>query len=175
MTATILNVGGGNQRLILTPTNPVTKPRISCRSVEGISDTTFKFCHDQPGWSGATITDLTNWMRLQHRRHPTHVVHQQHQRRSSTACRSNSSGGSAMATTRDDTAIEESAKAFVDAYNEVLTTIDTLKAGDLSGDSTLRSIVSGMRNTLNIQPTGLMAPTAPCRRSASRPTAIPAT
>ena len=58
-------------------------------------------------------------------------------------------------TDRDDESIKESAKAFVDAYNNVLSTVDSLKADDLSGDSTLRSVVSTMRQVINTLPTGL--------------------
>jgi len=56
---------------------------------------------------------------------------------------------------RDTDSIKESAQSFVDAYNEVLSTLDRFGQGALSGDSTLRSIASQMRNVLNTAPTSL--------------------
>jgi flagellar hook-associated protein 2 len=64
-------------------------------------------------------------------------------------------GSAILNVTRDSGAIEESAKKFVDAYNNVFSTMAALREGDLAGDSTLRSGERLMRGALNTQPVGL--------------------
>ncbi|MCB1802329.1 MAG: flagellar filament capping protein FliD [Gammaproteobacteria bacterium] len=157
VTATILNVGGGNQRLILTADESGYENRVELSFAGGITDTTFNFATTNQDGLGGTISDLAELDAeysidgiplTSASNNITSVI-------DGLSIKLEGVGSAMLDVTRDDTAIEESAKAFVDAYNEVLSTIDTLKAGDLSGDSTLRSIVSGMRNVLNIQPSGL--------------------
>jgi flagellar hook-associated protein 2 len=53
---------------------------------------------------------------------------------------------------RDVDAIKESMQGFVDAYNEVQGLIASLGAGELSGDSTLRSLQGQLRGVLNTGP-----------------------
>lgn len=56
---------------------------------------------------------------------------------------------------RDTEAVAESVQAFADAYNELQSTIDTLQAGTLAADGTLRSLESRLRTVLNAAPAGL--------------------
>jgi flagellar hook-associated protein 2 len=58
---------------------------------------------------------------------------------------------------RDTTAVTESVQAFADAYNEIMTAIDTLGANELTTDSLLFSIEQGLRNTMNSPASGLLS------------------
>jgi flagellar hook-associated protein 2 len=63
-------------------------------------------------------------------------------------------GSSTLSVTRDTQAIQDSAQAFVDAYNAVLDKVDKYKSGDIGNDSLLRGIVSRMRAVLNSPASG---------------------
>lgn len=56
---------------------------------------------------------------------------------------------------RDVEGITEQAQAFVDAYNDLKTTIETLRGGTLEAENTLLSIDRQLRSTFNTAPTGL--------------------
>jgi len=58
---------------------------------------------------------------------------------------------------RDTTAVTESVQAFADAYNEIMTAIDTLGDNELATDSLLFSIEQGLRNTMNSPASGLLS------------------
>lgn len=58
-------------------------------------------------------------------------------------------GSSTLTVARDNTAVTAAIKGMVDSYNGLQKTINTLKAGDLKGDSTLNGIVSRVRSELN--------------------------
>ncbi len=56
---------------------------------------------------------------------------------------------------RDTEEVTASVQSFVDAYNELRTTMKALGDKELKSDSTLRSIDSSLRSVLNTVPTGL--------------------
>jgi len=56
---------------------------------------------------------------------------------------------------RNNDSVVESAQAFVDAYNKIRTTMDTLRAGSLEGDNTVLNIERQIRNVLNTTPSGI--------------------
>ncbi|MDX2457101.1 MAG: flagellar filament capping protein FliD [Gammaproteobacteria bacterium] len=56
---------------------------------------------------------------------------------------------------RDTAAVAESVQAFADAYNEILTSIDTLRDKGLATDSALFGIEQGLRSVINTPATGL--------------------
>ena len=58
---------------------------------------------------------------------------------------------------RDTAAVTESVQAFADAYNEIMTAIDTLRDNELATDSLLFSIEQGLRNTMNSPASGLLS------------------
>ncbi|MEE9396081.1 MAG: flagellar filament capping protein FliD [Methylococcales bacterium] len=64
-------------------------------------------------------------------------------------------GNSTINVNRDTEAIQESAKGFVDAFNALQNTVRDLGQGELSGDSTLRTLQRRMRDVLNTAPAGL--------------------
>lgn len=161
VTATILNVGGGDQRLILTADESGHENRVelSFGSVLplGVNAGTFNFSTVNQDSQGNTITDLTeldasysiDGFALTSATNSISTVID------GLSIDLKGEGVATLTVNRDSAAIEESANAFVDAYNEVLSTVGTLREGNLSGDSTLLSVVRSMRNTINTLPTGL--------------------
>ena len=160
VTATILNTGevGGvfNQRLILTADESGHADRVQL-SFSGVDAATFGFTTTNQDSDGNTLTDLAQldasysidgFALTSASNNITTVI-------DGLAIELKGEGAATLNVTRDTAAIEESAKALVDAYNNVFSTVDSLREGDLSGDSTLRSVLRQMRSTLNTQPTGL--------------------
>jgi len=64
-------------------------------------------------------------------------------------------GTSTLNLSRDTEKIKESVQAFVDAYNNLYSTLNNAGKDELMGDSTVRSIQSAVRNVYNTSPTGL--------------------
>jgi flagellar hook-associated protein 2 len=64
-------------------------------------------------------------------------------------------GDATLTLSRDDTAIQKSVENFVKAYNDLYDVIDNLAKGDLSGDSTLRTIQSSIRSIYSSTASGL--------------------
>lgn len=56
---------------------------------------------------------------------------------------------------RNTTAVTENVQAFADAYNGIMSEIQTLRDGDLATDSMLFSIEQGLRNIINSPASGL--------------------
>lgn len=157
VTATILNTGGGNQRLILTADESGYEKRVEVGYGGSVSAATFGFAVTNQDSLGTKLTDLTQ---LDASYSIDGFALTSSSNKISSALDGltlelKDEGDATLSLARDDAAIEESAKAFVDAYNEVLSTVDTLREGGLSGDSALNSIVRSMRNTLNTPPVGL--------------------
>jgi len=157
VTATILNTGGGNQRLILTADESGYENRVELSYGGAVNAGTFGFVVTNQDSLGANLTDLTHLdasysidgFAL------TSATNDISSALDGLTLELKGEGTSVLALARDDEAIEESAKAFVDAYNEILTTIDTLREEGLSGDSALSSIIRSMRGVLNTSPVGL--------------------
>jgi flagellar hook-associated protein 2 len=160
VTATILNTGHVdgvfNQRLILTADESGYEDRVQL-SFAGVGAATFGFTTTNQDSEGATLVDLTqldasysiDGFALSSAKNDISTVID------GLSIELKGLGAATLNVTRDTAAIEESAKALADAYNNVLSTVDTLRDGSLSGDSTLQSVVRRMRGTLNTQPTGL--------------------
>ena len=157
VTATILNTGSGNQRLILTADESGYEDRVQLSYGGAVNAGTFNFGTTNQDNLGATLVDLTE----------LDAAYSIDGFALSSASNNISSavdglsielkgvGAATLNVTRDSTAIKESVDAFVAAYNNVFTTIDSLQAGDLSGDSTLVSIERSMRGVLNAAASGL--------------------
>jgi len=158
VTATILNTGDGNQRLILTADESGYDSRVELSYGGSVNAGTFGFAITNQDSLGTTLVDLTqldasysiDGFAL------TSATNKISSALDGLTLELKGEGSSTLALARDNESIEESAQAFVDAYNEVLTTIDTLREEGLSGDSALSSIVRSMRNTLNTSPVGLI-------------------
>lgn len=160
ITATILNVGGGQQRLILNADESGYANRIEL-SFDGDADidsNTFGFTTSNydPDIAGSMV-DLTkldasfsiDGFALTAASNTVSGV------MDGITFELNETGSSTLKVERDTASIEESVQSFVDSYNNVLAALNTLGAGTLSGDSTLRSISGQMRNVLNTAPVGL--------------------
>ena len=157
VTATILNTGGGNQRLILTADESGYDKRVQLSYGGAVGAGTFNFATTNQDNVGATLTDLTQL-------DAAYSI----DGFSLTSASNNISsaidglsielkglGAATLNVTRDSGSIKESVDAFVEAYNNVFTTIDSLQAGDLRGDSTMVSIERLMRGVLNTSASGL--------------------
>ncbi len=64
-------------------------------------------------------------------------------------------GSSQLTLSRDNESIEKSVEDFVDSYNDLYDVIQKLSKGDLAGDSTLRSMQSAIRNVYSSAISGL--------------------
>ncbi len=64
-------------------------------------------------------------------------------------------GSSVLNLETDKEGIKESVQSFVDAYNALWKTLGDLEKGDLSGDSSVRSLKSAIRNVFNQPASGL--------------------
>ena len=157
VTATILNTGSGNQRLILTADESGYDKRVQLSYGGAVGAGTFNFATTNQDNVGATLTDLTQL-------DAAYSI----DGFSLTSASNNISsaidglsielkglGSATLNVTRDSDSIKASVDAFVEAYNNVFTTIDSLQAGDLRGDSTMVSIERLMRGVLNTSASGL--------------------
>lgn len=157
VTATILNVSDTDQRLILTADESGYEDRVQVGFAGAITAGTFNFTTANQDSLGNTITDLTqldaaysiDGFKLTSASNNISTVID------GLDIELKGEGSATLNVSRDTAAIEESAQAFVDAYNEVFSTVDALRGDDLSGDSTLLSVTRLMRRTLNTLPTGL--------------------
>lgn len=157
VTATILNTGGGNQRLILTADESGHDNRVELSFAGAIKANTLGFVTTNQDVDGNRLTDLAeldaaysiDGFELTSATNNVSTVID------GLSLELKGVGASTLNVSRDNAAVEESAKAFVDAYNEVLSTIDTLRQDGLSGESVLSGIKRALRNTLNTPPVGL--------------------
>jgi flagellar hook-associated protein 2 len=68
-----------------------------------------------------------------------------------------STGSSLIQVERDIDAIKDTVEGFVEAYNSLQGSIANLQKGDLSGDSAPRSLQALMRGVLNTAPVGILS------------------
>ena len=156
VTATILNTGGGNQRLILTADESGYENRVQLAYGGTLDATTFNFSTtNQSG--GAAMVDLTeldasfnlDGFDL------TSASNSVSEVMDGITFNLKQTGSANLQVERDSEAIEESVQSFVDAYNAVLDEVNSQYQGNLAGDASLRSIRNRMRDVLNTQPVGL--------------------
>lgn len=157
VTATILNTGSGNQRLILTADESGFEGRVDLSYEGRVRANDFNFATTNKDATGASLTDLTQ-LDAAYNIDGFDL----------TASSNNISdaidgitfelkgvGSSTLSLVRDTDAIEASATAFVDAYNEVVKTVGKLRGEGLSSDSVLTGITRSLRSALNVTPAGL--------------------
>jgi len=157
VTATILNTGNGNQRLILTSDESGYDNRIELSYGGRVKAGDFGFATANQDGQGNTLTNLQDLdaaysidgFAL------TSATNNISSAIDGLSIELKGEGAATLNVSRDTAAVEESAKAFVDAYNNVLTTIGTLREEGLSGESSLSSIIRSLRGVLNTSPVGL--------------------
>ncbi len=157
VTATILNTGGSNQRLILTADESGYDKRVQLSYGGAIGAGTFNFATTNQDGGGATLTDLTE-LNAAYSIDGFALTSASNNISSAIdglSIELKGSGAATLNVTRDSDSIKKSVDAFVEAYNNVFTTIDSLQAGDLRGDSTMVSIERLMRGVLNTSASGL--------------------
>ncbi len=157
VTATILNVGDGQQRLILTADESGYEQRVQLSFNGGVNATSFNFATTNRDSEGTPLVDLAaldaayridGFALASASNNISSVI-------DGLDIQLEGEGSATLNVTRDTAAIEESATAFVDAYNNVFATLEALRAGELAGDSTLLSIERQMRGVINTAPVGL--------------------
>ena len=157
VTATILNTGESTQRLILTADESGYDSRLQLSFGGSLNATTFNFSTTNQDAVGDPLIDLTqldaaytlDGFALTSASNSVSGV------MDGLTLNLQQTGSATLSVARDTSSIEKSAKAFVSAYNTVITGLDKLRQGQLSGDSTIRGIQTQMRNVLNSPPSGL--------------------
>ncbi len=157
VSASILNTGGGNQRLILTSNESGEAQQIGMSYTGSISGNPFGFDNANRDELGQVINDLSKLdaeMEID-----GFTVTNGSNNVSDTieglTLELKQTGSTNLNVDRDNAAITKSVQGFVDAYNSLVSTIDDLQAGDLSGDSNLRTIESQLRGVMNASPGGI--------------------
>lgn len=157
VTATILNTGADNQRLILTADESGYEKRVELGFAGAIGEATFGFVTTNKDDLGAALGDLTQldaaysvdgFALTASSNRISGVI-------DGLTLELEGIGSSTLSLERDNQSIEDSAKAFVDAYNEVLSTIEKMRNDGLSSDSLVGGLRRALRSTLNSAPTGL--------------------
>jgi flagellar hook-associated protein 2 len=166
VTASILNIGNGNQRLILTseesgsaksitvdetgvgnddvgPANSALGLSIANRDKDGLllgSTAELDSAYTVDGYSltasSNSVSDVIDGITLNF----------------------SDIGSATLTLNRDTEKIIENVEEFVSAFNDVQKTLNGYAKGELAGDSTLRSIQAQFRSVLNTAPSGLSGP-----------------
>ncbi|MCB1786276.1 MAG: flagellar filament capping protein FliD [Gammaproteobacteria bacterium] len=157
VTATILNTGDGNQRLIVTADESGYDGRVQLSYSSSAIETALGFATTNRDELGDPIGDLAQ-LDAAYRVDGFDLTASSN--RVSDAIDGltlelKGIGSSTLALERDNEAIEESAKSFVEAYNALLDTINDLRGDELAGDSLLPGIARALRGVLNTAPVGL--------------------
>lgn len=157
VTATILNTGTGTQRLVLTADDSGYDNRVQLSYGGTINAASFNLSTLNKDDLGATLVDLTEldaaysvdgFALTSASNNVTNVI-------DGLTLELKQVGSADLTLSRDTDSIKESVQTFVDAYNNVQSNLAVLGSGTLSGDSSLRSIQSQLRNVLNTAPVGL--------------------
>jgi flagellar hook-associated protein 2 len=159
VTASILNTGPGLQRLVLTSAEPGSGHQISLSYAGSIDGNPFGFATANRDAQGNPLADLSDldaeltvdgFPIVSGSNRAAGVI-------DGLTLELREVGRADLTVQRDTEAITQAAQAFVDAYNELQGTIKDLKAKELSGDGTLRSVQSHLRDVLNHPPSGVDA------------------
>ncbi|MGB5776468.1 MAG: flagellar filament capping protein FliD [Sedimenticolaceae bacterium] len=157
VTATVLNFGDGVQRLIMTAEESGFQKSFELSYSGSVSAATFDFETLNKDSLGATLTDLTQldavfsidgYALTGAGNRVSDVV-------DGLTFELKGVGSATINLERDDAAIEESARKFVDAYNTLRSEIQALENKNFSNTSLTRSVSSALRDALNIGADGL--------------------
>jgi len=151
VTATLVNVGGGNQHLVLSANDTGYAKRVQIAYGGSLTAATFGFSTLNTDATGATLTNLTQldaaftvdgYAVTSASNTVSGVV-------DGLTLQLSGVGSSVLTVNRDDSSILQSARDFVGAYNAVIQKVDELRNGSLGNDSGLRTIVSQFQSVLN--------------------------
>jgi len=154
ITASVLNVGGGNQRLILTSQESGYDNRIVATETFDAGSTALGLAEANQKPDGNPLDNLNQldasfevdgFAVTASSNTVTSVI-------DGINLELKQTGSASISINRDTEAIKESMQGFVDAYNDVQELISSLGAGELSGDSVLRSLQGQLRGVLNTAP-----------------------
>lgn len=160
VTATVLNVGGGAQRLLVTSDESGYDNRVEISYGGAVDAATFDFALTNKDINGDPLVDLTaldaefsidGFALTSSSNNVSGVV-------DGLTLELKDIGSSVLTTGRDDEAIEGSGKQFVDAYNELVASIGTLQNANADARSLGRSVERSLRGALNASGSGLEGP-----------------
>jgi len=158
VTATILNTGDGNQRLILTADDSGFEKHIELSYGGTIKANTLGFATTNQDGQGNTLTDLADLdasysidgFALTSATNTIGTVID------GLSFELKGVGAANLNVSRDLETVEASAQEFVDAYNALLKTVKDLQGDELKGDSSLRGVLGQLRGVLNAGAGGLL-------------------
>ncbi len=157
VTATLINVGGGNQHLVLSADDSGYAKRVQLSYGGSLSAATFGFSTLNQDANGAVLNDLAQldaaftvdgYAVTSASNKVSGVI-------DGLTFELKGVGSTTLDVARDTAAILDSARGFVDAYNAVVRKVGELKEGALGNDSGLRRILSQFRSVVNTPATGL--------------------
>jgi len=162
VTASIINVDAGQQRLVMTSEEQGYDSRLqlsgsiatslNLSSINQVPDTGF--------FGGITYEDITDLTDLDAAFTVdgfdiTSSSNQASDVIDGISFELKSLGRSSLNIDRDTEEIKNSVNEFVEAYNNLYSTLNDASKGELSGDSSVRSIQSAVRSVYNTAPVGL--------------------
>jgi flagellar hook-associated protein 2 len=151
VTATVLNVGDGKQRLLVTADESGYDKRVDISYGGTLTPAAFDFTLSNKDNTGATLGDLTEldaafsidgYALTSASNNVTDAI-------DGIKLQLKDTGSAVIDLSRDDAAIAESAKQFVEAYNTLLDNADKLANGNNDAAVLARSVRNSLRNTLN--------------------------
>lgn len=157
VSASILNTGGGNQRLILTSGESGAAQQMSLNYTGSISGNPFGFANANRDDQDQVINDLNlldaelvidGFTVTNASNNASGII-------DGLTLELKQTGSADLSVDRDNAEITSSVQKFVDAYNSLVGTIDSLQSGNLSGDSNLRTIEGQLRSVFNTAPQGI--------------------
>jgi flagellar hook-associated protein 2 len=157
LSASILNTGGGNQRLILTSDESGGDQAMTLTFNGSISGNPFGLANANRDDANDIINDMNlldaelavdSFTVTSGSNRVEDVIE-------GLTLELKETGSAELSIERDTGSIADSVQKFVDTYNNLLSTVDSLQAGDLSGDFNLRNIESQLRDVLNTSPEGI--------------------
>jgi flagellar hook-associated protein 2 len=152
VTATVLNVGGDRQRLLLTADESGYDKRVDVSLGGSLGPAAFDFTLTNRDASGAPLGNLQEldaafsidgYALTAASNNVTDAIDGINLQLTGT-------GPAVIALSRDDAAIAASANKFVEAYNALLDSADKLAEGNNAAGSLARSVESSLRNALNL-------------------------
>lgn len=146
--ATIINVDTGS-RLVITADDTGTDSAFSITDTSGNVASTLNFATVGVGAQNAIFSIDGNTVTSQ-----SNVVQDAIEGVDITLVAKGTSASS-LTVANDSDAVKDNVQAFIDAYNEVVDKVKSLRTGNLSGENFLLSLDQQIRNIINTPPTGL--------------------
>lgn len=155
VTATIVFGNNGNQKLVLTSNESGAASALTLGYTGSLSASTFSFQEINNISGNAALLDAEVIVDGYSVTRPNNTIDDIIQGVTLDLHAAEPGTSYQLDIARDTSAVAESVQSFADAYNNLLSTIKTLKDGELATDSGLYSVERGLRNIINTPATGL--------------------